>query len=63
LKFKESASYSYTRNSSPSLRQYVNFYAPWGDSNNPINYISSIAVTLKGYGYTIDIDEPMSSWV
>lgn len=63
LKFKESASYSYTKNSSPSLRQYINFYAPWGDSNNPINYISSIAITLKGYGYTIDIDEPMSSWV
>jgi len=47
----------------PSLRQFVNIYAPWGDNNNPNNYIGGIAKTLKEYGYNINVDDPMKNWL
>ncbi len=63
VKFKEQTNYAYTKGSKPTLRQFINIYAPWGDNNNPSNYIAAVAATLKQYGYDIDVDAPMSSWL
>ena len=63
IKYKELTTYNYKKGSKPTLRQFINIYAPWGDDNNPSNYIAVVAATLKEYGYSIDIDEPMSVWV
>lgn len=63
LKYKESTDYAYKKGSKPTLRQFINVYAPWGDKNNPSNYIAAVATTLKGYGYDINVDDPMNTWV
>jgi len=63
VKYQDLGSYAYTKNTSPSLRQYINQYAPWGDKNNPSNYALSTALTLKSYGFNVDIDEPMNTWI
>jgi hypothetical protein len=49
----------------PTLRQYINVYAPWSDvnTNNPANYIADIAFTMKYYGYNNNVDEPMSNYL
>jgi len=63
VKYQELTTYNYKKGSKPSLRQFINIYAPWGDLNNPSNYIASVATTLKAYGYDIDVDAPMSTWL
>jgi hypothetical protein len=64
IKFKAGGEYNYKKKGDlPSLRQFVNIYAPWGDGNNPNNYIAGIAKALKDYGYDINVDEPMKSWI
>lgn len=61
--FKVLDDYNYTPKSNPTLRQFINIYAPWGDNNNPSNYIAGVAKTLKDYGYNINVDDPMSTWL
>ena len=63
LTFKSLQDYTYKRNTSPTLRQYINIYAPWGDNNNPSNYMAAVAKTLLDYGYNIDVDTIMSTWL
>ena len=63
VKYKQNIEYNYSQGQSPTLRQYVNIYAPWGDSNNPTNYCAAIAVTLKDYGYNINVDDKMNTWL
>lgn len=62
VKFTDKKSYNYI-SGSPTLRQYTNIYAPWGDNNNPSNYCAVIAKTLKDYGVDINIDDNMNTWV
>jgi len=63
VKYNVSGPYNYA-GGSPTLRQYINVYAPWGDvPNNPANYIADIAVTMKINGYDINVDEPMSNYI
>jgi hypothetical protein len=63
VKYKENVDYNYKQGESPTLRQYTNIYAPWGDNNNPTNYCAAIAITLKDYGYDINIDDKMDTWL
>lgn len=60
--YTDKTNYNY-KTGSPSLRQFCNIYAPWGDSNNPTNYCATIAVTLKDYNYVINVDDKMNEWV
>lgn len=62
IDFYKLNNYKYT-NGSPTLRQYINIYAPWGDgSNNPANYIAGVAVQLKTLNNPINIDEPLNKY-
>ncbi len=63
VSFKELDDYNYKPKSNPTLRQFINIYAPWGDNNNPSNYIAGVAKTLNDYGYNINVDEPMLTWL
>jgi len=63
VKYKENIEYNYTQGQSMTLRQYTNVYAPWGDNNNPTNYCAAIAITLKDYGYDINVDDKMDTWL
>ena len=63
IKFNPSGPYNNTGNE-PTLRQYINVYAPWGDGlNNPSNYIAIIAATMKDFGYDISVDEKMVNYI
>lgn len=55
--------YNYTDGSLPTLRQFINVYAPWGDNNNPSNYIAGVAKTLETYGHVINVDDAMKDWI
>jgi hypothetical protein len=63
LKYNESGPYAYKKGEKPTLRQFINIYAPWGDRNNPTNYTGIIAATLKDYGVNINIDDKMINWL
>jgi hypothetical protein len=64
IPFTTAGNYDYKYDgSSPTLRQFVNIYAPWGDSNNPTNYIGELAVTLKDFGHNINVDAKMNTWL
>jgi hypothetical protein len=63
VNYKENIEYNYKQGQSPTLRQYTNIYAPWGDNNNPTNYCAAIAITLKDYGYNINVDDKMDTWI
>lgn len=62
VKFTDKKTYNY-QTGSPSLRQFSNIYAPWGDNNNPTNYCAVIARTLKDFGSDINVDDKMNTWV
>ena len=62
VKFTDKKTYNY-KTGSPSLRQFSNIYAPWGDNNNPTNYCAVIARTLKDFGTDINVDDKMNTWV
>jgi hypothetical protein len=64
IAFTTAGNYDYKYDgSSPTLRQFINIYAPWGDSNNPTNYIGELAVTMKDFGYNINVDAKMNTWL
>lgn len=63
IKFKELEDYGYVNNYQPTLRQFINIYAPWGDKNNPSQYIAHIALTLKDYGHAINVDDKIATWI
>lgn len=63
VSYKVENDYNYVANQSPTLRQFTNIYAPWGDSNNPTNYCAAIAATMKDYGYNINVDDKMNTWL
>ena len=63
-KFQTLANYNYAQGQKPTLRQFVNIYNPWGDGHNNVgNYIAAIAITMKDFGYDIDVDVPMDTWL
>ena len=63
VKYNPSGPYNNT-GGKPTLRQYINVYAPWGDgANNPANYIANVAKTMKQFGYDISVDEPMVNYI
>lgn len=62
IEFSKLTNYKYT-NGSPTLRQYINIYTPWGDgANNPANYIAGVAVQLKTLKNPINIDKPLNEY-
>lgn len=63
IAYTEQTSYSY-QSGSPTLRQFINQYAPLTDRNAPAEYIAQLYKTLKANGVGItSIDEPMSNYI
>jgi hypothetical protein len=61
--YTPSDNYNYTKGNPPTLRQYINIYAPWGDKNNPTDYFISIAKTFESYDYKINVDEILKDFL